>query len=66
MFAETRDPASAYTPNFHVERLGDGERKAIQLMRAQRASLLVTDNRNAYKTSDTVYSLFPMELSGVD
>jgi predicted nucleic acid-binding protein len=31
--------------------LGDGEREAIQLMREQRASLLVTDDRNAYKAA---------------
>jgi predicted nucleic acid-binding protein len=31
--------------------LGDGEREAIQLMRERRASLLVTDDRNAYNAA---------------
>jgi predicted nucleic acid-binding protein len=31
--------------------LGDGQREAIQLMREQQASLLVTDDRNAYQAA---------------
>ena len=31
--------------------LGDGEREAIQLMHEQRASVLVTDDRHAYKAA---------------
>jgi predicted nucleic acid-binding protein len=38
-------------PDPTLSALGDGEREAIQLMREQRASLLVTDDRNAYKAA---------------
>ena len=38
-------------PEPTLSALGDGEREAIQLMRERRASLLVTDDRNAYKAA---------------
>ena len=38
-------------PDPTLSALGDGEREAIQLLREQWASLLVTDDRNAYKAA---------------